>query len=108
MKAQALESFRSRFTGELLTPGDPDYDRSRSVWNGAIDRKPAAIARCISDLQVADAIRFARDNHLEIAVRGGGHNYAGNAVCDGGLMIHLGGMNEVRVDAGARRAVCGG
>ena len=103
-----IESFRASFNGQLLTPGDPDYDRSREVWNGAIDRKPAVIACCTTAEQVAAAIRFARGNGLEIAVRGGGHNYAGHAVCEGGLMIHLGTMNGVRVDPVARRAVCGG
>ena len=103
-----IETFRASFNGQVLTPGDSDYDRSRSVWNGAIDKKPAVIACCTTAEQVAGAIRFARANGLEIAVRGGGHNYAGHAVCDGGLMIHLGAMNGVRVDAVARRAVCGG
>src|SRR5262249_46092547 len=77
-------------------------------WNGAIDRKPAVIACCTSAVQVAEAIRFARSYGLEIAVRGGGHNYSGQAGCGGGMMIHLGAMNEVRVDAAARQAVCGG
>jgi len=91
-----------------LVAGDPDYDRLRAIWNGAIDRKPALIACCTTAAQVADAIRFARDSGLEIAVRGGGHSYAGNSVCDGGLMIHLGAMNGVVVDPATRRAVCGG
>ncbi len=101
-------TFLSSFTGRAMLPGQPDYDRSRAVWNGAIDRKPAVIACCTTAEQVADAIRFARGSGLEIAVRGGGHNYAGHAVCDGGLMIHLGAMNGVAVDPAARRAVCGG
>ena len=103
-----IESFRARFGGQLLAPGEADYDRSRAIWNGAIDRKPAVIACCTTAEQVADAVRFGRSNGLEIAVRGGGHNYSGNSVCEGGLMIHLGAMNGVVVDAAARRAVCGG
>ena len=103
-----ISAFRTSFGGQALTPGDPEYDRSRSIWNGAIDRKPAVIAHCSTAAQVADAIRFARSSGLEIAVRGGGHSYAGNSVCEGGLMIHLGTMNSVAVDAAARRAVCGG
>lgn len=103
-----IEGFRASFKGQALTSGHPDYDRSRSVWNGAIDRKPAVIASCSTAEQVAEAIRFARRSGLEIAVRGGGHNYAGNAVCDGGVMVHLGAMNGVTVDPAARRAVCGG
>jgi len=103
-----IESFRAGFSGQVLTPGHPDYDGSRALWNGAIDRKPAVIARCTTAEQVADAVRFARASGLEIAVRGGGHSYAGNSSCDGGLMIHLGAMNSVVVDAASRRAVCGG
>jgi FAD/FMN-containing dehydrogenase len=103
-----IESFRAGFSGETLTPGHADFDRSRAIWNGAIDRKPAVIACCTSAEQVAEAIRFARRSGLEIAVRGGGHSYAGNSVNDGGLMIHLGAMNGVVVDPLTRRAVCGG
>ena len=103
-----LGAFRAAFAGKALTPGDADYDRSRGLWNGAIDRRPAFIACCTTAQQVADAIRFARSAGLEIAVRGGGHNYSGHAVCDDGMKIHLGAMNSVSVDPGARRAVCGG
>jgi len=103
-----IEAFRSGFHGVVVTPGEHDYDGARSVWNGAIDRKPAVIARCSTAEDVADAIRFARENGLEISVRGGGHNYAGHAVCDDGLMIDLSPMNGVAVDPGARVAVCGG
>ena len=103
-----VKAFVSEFKGRALKAGDPDYDNSRAVWNGAIDRKPAVIARCADVHQVASAVRFARDADLEISVRGGGHNYAGTAVGDGGLMIHLGGMNQVSVDPAARRVRCGG
>ena len=108
MKQNAIETFRAGFSGETSAPGDPQYDALRSIWNGAIDRKPALIACCTHARNVADAIRFGRDGGLEIAVRGGGHSYAGNSVCEGGLMIHLGAMNSVAVDAAERRAVCGG
>jgi FAD/FMN-containing dehydrogenase len=103
-----IAAFRTTFRGQALTSSDPDYDSARSLWNGAIDSRPAVIARCTSAAQVAEAIRFARANGLEIAVRGGGHNYAGHAVCDAGMMIHLGAMNGVSVDPPARRAACGG
>ena len=103
-----IAAFRAAFGGVTLLPGDADYDRHRAVWNGAIDRKPAVIACCGTPDQVATAVRFGRAASLPIALRGGGHNYAGHAVCDDGLMIHLGGMNEVRVDPAARRASCGG
>ena len=103
-----IEAFRAGFGGTVLMPGDENYEGARSVWNGAIDRRPAVIARCSSADEVAAAIRFARERNLEISVRGGGHNYSGNAVCDDGLMIHLGGMNSVTVDPARRLVVCGG
>lgn len=65
-----MEKFRAGFSGQVLTPGDADYDRARSVWNGAIDRKPAVIARCTTAEQVAQALQFARRSGLEVAVRG--------------------------------------
>jgi FAD/FMN-containing dehydrogenase len=92
----------------VLTSGEAEYDTARAVWNGAIDRKPAVIARCNNAEQVAEAIRYARVHGLELSIRGGGHNYAGHAVCEGGMMIHLGALNSVSVDPAARRAVCGG
>src|SRR5919198_4330931 len=81
-----------------LTTGDPGYDEARSVWNAMIDRRPAAIAQCSTTEDVAKAVRFGRANGLEIGVRCGGHNIAGLAVPDGGLMIDLTPMNAVRVD----------
>jgi FAD/FMN-containing dehydrogenase len=110
--AQELDSgistFQTLFTGKLITTSDPDYDSARSVWNGAIDRHPAMIARCSSAGDVAAAVEFGRDQGLELSVRGGGHNFAGFAVCEGGLMIDLSGMRQVDIDPSARRAVCGG
>jgi FAD/FMN-containing dehydrogenase len=83
---------------QLLTEGDAGYDEARTVWNAMVDRRPAAIARCHDTAEVAAAVRYARDHDLEIAVRCGGHNIAGLAVPEGGLMIDLTPMNEVRVD----------
>src|SRR5260370_22572485 len=102
-----IESFGSGFGGQVLTPGQPEYETTRAVWNGTIDRKPAVIACCHTADQVAEAIRFARARGLELSVRGGGHNYAGHAVCEGGVMIHLGAMNGVVVDPVAPRPLCG-
>jgi FAD/FMN-containing dehydrogenase len=97
-------SLRHRRDGDLLTPDDPRYDASRSVWNAMIDHRPAAIARCKSSADVVAAIRLAREHDLEIGVRCGGHNIAGLAVPDGGLMIDLRPMDAVVVDPERRRA----
>lgn len=99
-----LSALRKSFKGELLEPGDPSYDEARTIWNGMIDRHPALIARCKSADDVVSAVTFARDNELLLAVKGGGHNVAGNAVCDGGVMIDLSLMNRVHVDAEKRTA----
>jgi FAD/FMN-containing dehydrogenase len=90
--------------GELITPNHADYDAARAVWNGAVDRRPRLIARCIGAADVASAVRFARDHDLEIAVRGGGHNVAGTAVCDDGLVIDLSAMRTVTVEPVSRTA----
>ena len=91
------------FRGRLITAAHADYDTARSVWNGAIDRQPRAIARCVGAADVVAAVRFARDHDLEIAIRGGGHNVAGTAVCNDGIVIDLSMMRGVRVDRAARR-----
>ena len=103
-----LRAFQHDFTGTVITPDDPGYERARSVWNGAINRRPALIARCSGPADVVQAIRFGRDHTLEISVRGGGHNFAGSAVCDDGLMIDLSAMRQVMVDPSTQRAVVGG
>src|SRR5262245_36005615 len=93
-----------RFRGRLISADHADYDSARAVWNGAIDRYPRLIARCIGTADVVAAVRFARDHDLEIAVRGGGHNVAGTAVCDDGIVIDLSAMRAVRVDPTDRKA----
>jgi hypothetical protein len=103
-----LEALRSQVAGKVLSKSDPEYDSARSVWNGAIDRHPALIVRCSRAEDVAAAIRFAEDHQLEISVRGGGHNFGGFAVCEGGLMIDLIGMRHVTVDPSLRRATAQG
>ena len=90
------------FTGALLRPTDSGYDEQRRVHNGLIDRRPAAIACCQGVADVADAVRLARDLGLEVSVRGGGHNVAGRATIDGGLMIDLSPMKGIHVDVAAR------
>jgi FAD/FMN-containing dehydrogenase len=99
----SIESFRSIMRGEVLEPSSPSYDTTRIVWNGMIDRRPALIARCRSSADVEASVNFAREERLAIAIRSGGHNVAGYAVCDGGLMIDMSLMNGVRV-AGLNRA----
>jgi FAD/FMN-containing dehydrogenase len=85
----ALADLTRHFRGELIRPGDPRYDAARAVWNGAIDRRPGLVARCTGPADVQAAVRFARERGLLVAVRGGGHNVAGTATCDGGLVIDL-------------------
>jgi FAD/FMN-containing dehydrogenase len=96
------------FRGDVITPEQPEYDGARTVWNGTVDRRPRVIARCRGTADVAAAVRFARDCDLEITVRGGGHNVAGTAVCDGGIVIDLSAMRAVSVDPGARTALVQG
>lgn len=98
------QELRALFAGELVAPGDPGYDAARRIWNGAIDRRPGLIARCSGTADVIAAVRFARRHDLLVAVRGGGHNVAGTAVCDDGLVIDLSAMKGIRVDPIGRRA----
>src|SRR5215210_6341808 len=100
----AVDVLRAALLGTALVPGDPDYDAARAVWNAMIDRRPALIARCKSPADVLDAVRFARTHGLPVSIRGGGHNVAGHAVADGGLMVDLSAMRAVRVDPDAWRA----
>jgi FAD/FMN-containing dehydrogenase len=104
LEEAAVEAFKSSLRGELLRPGDEGYDEARAVWNGMIDKRPALIARCTGVADVIDAVNFARTNNLLVSVRGGGHNVAGKAVSDGGLMIDLSLMKGIHVDPKARTA----
>lgn len=99
-----IDEFKAHFRGEVLLAADADYDEVRQIWNAMIDRKPALIARCTSPEDVVQAVEFARKHSLLVSIRGGGHNIAGNAVCDGGLMIDLSLMKSVKVDPATRRA----
>ena len=105
-----LESFRGGFAGRVVTRDDSDYDtiRAECVWNGDIDRRPWVIARATSAADVAAAVRFAGATGREVAVRGGGHNFAGSCIADDAVMIDLGAICDVHVDAATKRAVCGG
>src|SRR5437667_813944 len=101
---EVVRELKSKVSGQVLLPSEPGYDEARTVWNAMIDRRPAVIVRCVSAQDVIHAVRTAREQKLVLAVRGGGHNIAGNAVCDGGLMIDLTPMKAVRVDAERRIA----
>jgi FAD/FMN-containing dehydrogenase len=95
---EAAQAFEAGLRGRLLRPGHPDYDEARAIWNGLIDRRPALIAQCSGAADVVDAVNFAREQGLLLSVLGGGHNVAGNAVNDGGLVIDLSRMRGVHVD----------
>ena len=100
----AIEELRASLRGPLLCPGHADYEEARKVWNASIDRHPAAIARCAGVGDVIHCVNFAHTNDVLAAVRGGGHNIAGNAICDDGLMIDLSRMKGLRVDPAQRTA----
>src|ERR671925_269050 len=100
----SIADLSTRFSGVLLRPGDSGYDEARKIHNGMIDRKPALIARCRGTADIVDAVKFARAHGLELAVRGGGHNVAGKAVCEGGLMLDLSLMKGIDVDTTRRTA----
>ena len=99
-----LEKLRPHFQGEILTPASPGYDNARRIWNGMIDRRPAAIASCTGPADVVAAVRFAAGEDLHPAVRAGGHNVAGLATLDEGLVIDVSPMKGIRVDPAAHTA----
>ena len=99
-----IEQLRSKINGRIILPADPGYDEVRSIWNAMIDRRPAVIVECADTGDVPHALAFARENGLEISMRGAGHNIAGNSLSNGGLVIDFSKMNKVRVDTEKRRA----
>jgi FAD/FMN-containing dehydrogenase len=103
-----LKEFEDGLGGELVRPGDANYDTARAIWNGAHDARPAVIARCAGTADVRHAIGFARSEGLEVAVRGGGHSIPGFSSCDGGLVIDLSPMKGIEVDPGGRTVVAEG
>src|SRR5688572_20138245 len=84
-----VKSLTARVRGEVLRPGAPAYDDARSLWNGMIDRRPALVVRCLGRKDVIEAVTFARDHDIALSIKGGGHNIAGLAVTDGGLMLDM-------------------
>jgi len=102
-----ISSFKKNFSGSLLNKNDKEYNEARLIWNGMINKHPALIARCKNSRDVSLAVKFARNHNLLVSIRGGGHNVAGNAVCDDGLMIDLSLMNNVSVDQKKMTAILG-
>jgi len=102
LAAETLEAFRGALRGPLCLPGDAGYDEARTIWNAMIDKRPAAIVRAVGASDVIQTVRLAAQHGLELSIRGGGHNIAGTAVSDGGLMLDLSRMSSVRVDPKAR------
>src|SRR5437763_6990189 len=102
MRAIDIQAFKSTFQGQLLEPADTGYDEARQIWNASIDKHPRLIARCTGNADIIAAIDFARANDLLTAIRGGGHNVGGRALCDDGMVIDLSRMRSVYVDAANR------
>ncbi|HEX3574517.1 MAG TPA: FAD-dependent oxidoreductase, partial [Rhodopila sp.] len=100
----AVDELAKIFSGRLLRPDDARYEAARKVHNGLIDKRPAVIAQCRGLADIADAVKMARDQTLEVAVRGGGHNVAGRSAIEGGMMIDLSEMTGIHVDPAAREA----
>ena len=104
LEKATVDELRNELRGSLLTPGSGAYDTARMLWNGMIDKHPALIARCMGAADVAHAVNFARGRDMLVAVKGGGHSFAGKSSCDGGMMIDLSGMDSVRVDPNGKTA----
>jgi FAD/FMN-containing dehydrogenase len=98
LQASDIARLRQTIRGDLVLPDDPDYDRARRVWNGMVDKRPAAIFYCAESHDVVTAVNFARSQNFLVAVRGGGHNVAGSSVCDGGIVIDVSRMKRIEVD----------
>jgi FAD/FMN-containing dehydrogenase len=108
LEKAAIRELGQACTGEILLAGNPGYDSARKVWNGMHDKHPALIARCVNERDVQNAVTFARERELLVAVRGGGHSWPGKSVCDGGIMIDLALMHDAVVDPSAQTAMVQG
>lgn len=108
MATSAIDALRAQVRGEVITPNDGAYDEARRVYNGSIDKRPAAVVRCTNTADVAATIAVARDEGLDLSIRGGGHSAPGFGTNDGGLVVDLSPMQTVVVDADARTARAGG
>ncbi|MDB5887079.1 MAG: FAD-linked oxidase [Polaromonas sp.] len=103
LQSTQVEALKAGLQGAVILPDDPAYEEARQVWNAMIDKHPAAIVRCATTRDVVHAVNFARDHVLPLAVRGGGHNIAGSALCDDGIVIDLSPMKATQINANARR-----
>jgi len=99
---EKIEAFANALRGDLIRPGDADYDSARSIWNALVEKHPGAIAKCSGTADVVAAVNFARQNDIVVAIRGGGHNVGGRALCDDGLVIDLSRMRGIHVDPSER------
>ena len=104
LSVEQIAKLRSVLNGNVVLPADPNYEETRRIWNATINKRPAAIIRCADANDVPHVITFARENGLELSIRGAGHNIAGNSLCDGGLTLDFSGMKNVRVDNAKKRA----
>jgi len=103
MTASPLDELGDLLRGELITPAHDGYDESRKVWNGMIDKRPAAIARCTGVADIIEVVNYARDKKIDVTVRGGGHNIAGKALQNGAITIDLGPMRGIWIDRARKR-----
>jgi FAD/FMN-containing dehydrogenase len=108
LQGATIDDLRERIGGEVIAPDDPAYEEARKVWNGMINCHPGVIVRCASTQDVVTAVTFGRENDITVAVRGGGHSTPGYSTCNDGIVIDLGPMNKVDVDASAKTARVGG
>jgi FAD/FMN-containing dehydrogenase len=108
LETAAIKELGEAMTGPVMLTGHPDYDGARTIWNGMHDKRPALIARCMSDDDVTNAVTFAAERDLLVAVRGGGHSWPGKSICDDGLMIDLSQLTNVAIDTDKNRARVGG
>ncbi len=99
-----IQELKSKIRGQVISPTEPDYNKTRAIWNAMINKKPGVIVRCSGVADVITSVNIARDSNLLLAVHGAGHNIAGNSVCDGGIMIDLSQMNSVRIDPKSKKA----
>ena len=107
ISTNAIAELRGEIQGQVVLPEDANYDEVRSIWNAMIDKRPAVVVQCAATDDVPAAIRFARQHGLELSIRGAGHNIAGNALCDGGLLVDHSNMKGVTVDTNTKRAYVG-